>query len=92
MQTFIPKKFLGLGFGVGYKNLWFLGLNLGIISNPIPKPKTQIFFWVQTSDYMYNLIGLRKFNFFAWKLSFYVCETENYSKEDTHTIKKTVAT
>ena len=44
---------LGLGFGFGFKNFWVLGLDfgfgyknfcvLGIMSNPIPKPKTQFF-------------------------------------------------
>ncbi len=36
-QTFVPEKFLGLGFGCGYNNFWVLG----IIPNPIPK--TQFF-------------------------------------------------
>jgi len=47
------KNFWVLGFGFRYSNFWVLGLGiktfgfwvlgLGIIPNPIPKPKTQFF-------------------------------------------------
>jgi hypothetical protein len=30
MQTFVPKKCLGLGFGFGYNNFWVLGLGITI--------------------------------------------------------------
>jgi hypothetical protein len=45
VQTFVPKKLLGLGFGFGFNNFWVLGLGFGFGYNN---------FWVLGLGFGYN--------------------------------------